>query len=362
MTLPDYPLLGPVFIEVIIPFRNEAANLPRLFDSLCALTYPAAHLQITFVDDHSTDGGADWLRDVAVDVQPFPPALRAQPVFQLYRLADYPEEINPRAYKKSALALAIRRSAADLIVTTDADCTWRPDTLQWLADGYRRGNRVLLGSVRIDRYGSFNEAFQALDVAAFQWLTRVTAGWGRPALANGACFAFDRQLFVEVGGYAGVDHLPSGDDVLLLHKFNQHQPPPPANYVLPPEPGALVATQAVPSWAATWRQRLRWAGKAGNYANPLLTAAQAGMYLLCLGVLAGLVTSLFLPALLLPTLAVWAVKTLIEGTILLRMTRQLGQGNVMWWYLPVQLIYPVYIVAIGTAALLGVGVKWKGRS
>ena len=361
MTPPDYPLLGPVFVEVIVPFRNEATNLPRLLKSLRQLDYPTGQYRVTLVDDHSEDAGPDWLADHGIDPQPSAPAHRAPSEFQLYRLADYPEELNARAHKKSALALAIRRSSADLIVTTDADCVLHPNTLHKLVSAYRAGNQVLLGSVRTARARSYSEGFQALDIAAFQWLTEVTSEWGRPALANGACFAFDRGLFNEVGGYAGVDHLPSGDDVLLLHKFNQLEPRPRTAYVLPIKAGALVTTEPVPGWRAVWRQRLRWAGKAGNYANPLLSVAQAGMYLLCLAILGGLVASIFIPQLLLPMLIVWGVKAIIDGVLLARMTRRLGQGRAMWWYLPVQLIYPAYIVAVGTAALLGIKAGWKGR-
>jgi len=92
----------------------------------------------------------------------------------------------------------------------------------------------VLGPVLIAPADGFCNAFQALDLAAYQFLTAATAHQGRPALANGANFAFHRELFEAVGGYQGVDHLPSGDDVLLLHKFYQPQLWPTGNQKLRP--------------------------------------------------------------------------------------------------------------------------------
>lgn len=57
-TLPSNPPQGPLpSLSIIIPARNEEANLPPLLDSLCRLRYDG-ELEIIVVDDGSTDATA----------------------------------------------------------------------------------------------------------------------------------------------------------------------------------------------------------------------------------------------------------------------------------------------------------------
>jgi len=198
---PDHPLPS---IALLVPFRNEAENLPGLVASLMAQEY-AGEFDLIFIDDHSSDGGADLL-----------PAN-----LTVLKLADYLKGKPVIAHKKAALTYAISVTRADVIITTDADCCWPADRVSGIAAEFAGGADIVLGPVLINPTNGLCNAFQALDLAAYQFLTAATAHQGRPALANGANFAFRRELFEAVGGYAGVDHLPSGDDVLLLHKFYQ---------------------------------------------------------------------------------------------------------------------------------------------
>src|SRR6476620_10975048 len=42
--------------SIVVPFRNEAKNLPALLESLSNLKYPTTHFEVILVDDESTDG------------------------------------------------------------------------------------------------------------------------------------------------------------------------------------------------------------------------------------------------------------------------------------------------------------------
>ena len=338
-------------VAVVVPFRNEAANLPALWASLAAQDY-AGPLEYVFVDDHSTDGGALLLP---------PPAT-------VLRLADYPPARTTLAHKKAALTYAIGSTTADLIVTTDADCVWPTDGVRRLVAQTDSAD-VVLGPVLVAARPGFCAAFQGLDLAAYQFLTAATARRGRPVLANGACFAFRRAAFVGVGGYAGVDHLPSGDDVLLLHKFlartqvqgkvekEQGQARPGVSYS--PTHHAVL-TRPVAGWRALWRQRLRWAGKAGSYTEPGLVFAQGLTFAVC----AALVTALVTYPLHLrprPLLLLWGTKALVDGLCLAVVLRYYGQTRLLRWYPLAAVVYPFFLVGVGTAALLGLRSPWKDR-
>lgn len=43
-------------------------------------------------------------------------------------------------------------------------------------------------------------------------------------MCNGANLAYERKAFNEVNGFAGVDHIASGDDMLLMHKIGKQYP------------------------------------------------------------------------------------------------------------------------------------------
>jgi len=49
--------------SVIIPFRNEAKNLPLLLDSILKLNYPNHFFEIILVDDDSTDDSLEIIEN-----------------------------------------------------------------------------------------------------------------------------------------------------------------------------------------------------------------------------------------------------------------------------------------------------------
>ncbi len=332
-------------VAVIVPFRNEAEQLPHLVGDLLDQDYPPERYTLVLVDDHSEDGrGAAGARLRGGD--------------SLLRLADEPRFARTRAHKKAALTLGIEHTDADLIVTTDADCRWPKTGLRELAGQFAPETDMVLGSVWIDRAEDACSALQGLDLAGYQLFTAASVAAGAPALANGACLAFRRNIFLEVGGYRGVDHLPSGDDVLLLHKFAAAGF---RNIRYLSRPTAAVTTRAVGGWAAFWRQRLRWAGKAGAYVNPLLQLAQALAFGTSAAILLSLILGMYDPDYLWAGLLAWATKAIVDGVLLHSVCRHFGRGRWMRWYPVAQLIYPFYLVGVGTAALLGVKTEWKGR-
>lgn len=332
-------------VAVIVPFRNEATCLPELLESLYRQDYDGP-MEILLVDDHSTDGGG-------------PATVPAGIRLRTLRLADHPAYLTGPAHKKAALRLGIDRTDMDVIVTTDADCVWPPGGLTAVGRRIAAGADVVLGNVFVAPVHDLCSAYQALDLAGYQLLTRASVIADTPTLANGANFAFRRRAFGEVDGYRGVDHLPSGDDVLLLHKFVAD-----GGYVIrhADDAGAYVVTRPVTGWRALWKQRLRWAGKAGDYANPALIFAQVLAFAVSLTIVAGVFLSPFDPRFGAIGLAVWLGKAGVDYYLLRGICLRHGQWQLLRYYPIVQLIYPFFLVAVGAAALAGCKADWKGRA
>lgn len=129
------PPLGPPHgrtVSLIVPFFNEAENLPRLLGAIGTF---AAHARSTFgvaidavfVDDGSTDRGAAILQSLAASA-PAPIKVR------LIRLSrNFGKEV--------ALTAGLRIASADAVVLMDADLQHPIELIDrfleaWLTDGY----------------------------------------------------------------------------------------------------------------------------------------------------------------------------------------------------------------------------------
>lgn len=261
------PKQAPTQFTVIIPARNEAANIKACVDSILAQDYPMDAFEIIVIDDFSED-------DTAFIVN----ALHAQyPQVRLLQLADHCKEGETLAYKKKAIEIAVSVAKGDWIVTTDADCKVPPRWL-FLYNAYIQQHQpafVAAPVMFIKTAGILNQ-FQLLDFLALQGITAAAVGAGKHSMSNGANLGFEKAAFIAVGGYQGVDHIASGDDMFLMHKMKQtlHKP---VGYLFHPD--AIVLTAAMDTWKGFILQRIRWASKARYYDDRSITWVLTLVYL-----------------------------------------------------------------------------------
>jgi cellulose synthase/poly-beta-1,6-N-acetylglucosamine synthase-like glycosyltransferase len=325
-------------VSVIVPARNEAANIEACLQSILRQDYPTEKIEIIVIDDHSSDGTAQVVRQMMNQ--------------RLHLIAQTGDSTYG---KKAALEKGIQKAHGTLIVTTDADVIVPKGWLKEMAAARQEGAKMILGPVRMSGPASLLTAWQGLDVCGTMLLTGAAVYQGRPLLANGANLAFSKTYFQELGAYAGNEKLASGDDIFLLQKAVKKDVQS-IRFLF--TKSATVSTNAEGSWSHLFWQRLRWAGKTGAYRDPYLIVFQALVYFLCWGMLL-LIPLLFYQ----PFLAglVWLVKLLAEGFYLRFACREIGDHKWLAWLFPVQLIHPFYIVLIGTLALLPLSFYWKGR-
>lgn len=251
---------------VIIPARNEASNIKACVDSILNQDYPADAFEIIVIDDFSED-------DTAFIVH----ALSQQyPQLRLLKLADYCKEGETLAYKKKAIEIAVAEAKGDWILTTDADCIV-PQRWLLLYNAYIQINQpcfVAAPVMFIKTAGVLNQ-FQLLDFLALQGITAAAVGAGKHSMSNGANLGFEKTAFIAVGGYQGVDHIASGDDMFLMHKMKQtlHKP---VGYLFHPD--AIVLTAAMDTWKGFIMQRIRWASKARYYDDRSITMVLTLVY------------------------------------------------------------------------------------
>ena len=195
-------------VTVVVPARNEADNIEACLRSVFQQNYPLHLLEVIVVDDHSED-------DTSTIVERL-----NRPNLRLLRLADFVQAGATTSFKKKAIDTAIAHARGELIVTTDADCTAPPDWLPAIVSLYEQCRpQAILASVGLSPTLNAWERFQALDMAGLMLCSGALAHRGMPLLANGANLAYAKSAFEAVQGFDGIDHLASGDDLMLIHKI-----------------------------------------------------------------------------------------------------------------------------------------------
>ncbi len=329
---------------ILVPARNEEATIGGLLQDILGQSAGRATDEIVVINDHSDD------QTVQV--------VSAFPKVRLLHVADYLAGRSCVAHKKAALTYGIAHTSADLLLCTDADCRWPLTLKAEMEAAYQAGYQFITAPVLTAEPSNRCEAFQALDMAAYMLLTAAYVARGKPILANGANMAFSRELFTSIEGYKGIDHLPSGDDVLLLQKVLDAGED---RITFLTSSAAVVNTQAMPSWRALWQQRLRWAGKTGAYTRPLLKRLQIFNFLVAQLIVLGLVLGVLWPLIALGSLLAWGVKGAVDYYLLRDVCVHYGRRHWLGAYSFTQLVQPFYLLAIGWATLLGHKSQWKGR-
>jgi glycosyltransferase involved in cell wall biosynthesis len=179
-------------ITVIIPARNEAADIAATLHSLLQQDYP--NLRIIAVNDRSTDPTGEIITALATQ---HPKKLRALHITEL-----------PEGWlgKTHAMALAARHASTDYLLFTDADVLFRPDAIRRAlayAVTAHADHLVTVPTTIIRRWD------EAALLSFFQifglWATRL---WliadpkaTRDALGIGAFNLLRRTAYLHIGGF-----------------------------------------------------------------------------------------------------------------------------------------------------------------
>ncbi len=333
-----------LFISVIVPARNEALRIPRLLDSLKSQGYPAALFEVIVVDDFSADQTAGIVTDYPM-----------QNLF-LLSLQDFVDTpIN--SYKKKALEQGIARAKGTLIVTTDADCFVPATWLQYIAACYHQYQpQMIVMPVWMEHISSL-ELFQSLDFMTMQGITGASLQLNAHSMCNGANLAYCKTAFNEVGGFAGIDHLASGDDMLLMQKISDRYPGK-ISYLKAAE--VIVRTPAMHTLNTFINQRVRWASKSRSYPDFRITIVLALVYALNLSLCFYPFTFLNGGGNIKFWLLALVAKTVVELYFLIPVARFFNKEKDLYFF---PLFEPFHIMYIVTAGWLGLSgsYKWKGR-
>jgi cellulose synthase/poly-beta-1,6-N-acetylglucosamine synthase-like glycosyltransferase len=323
-------------LSVIIPFRNEAANLPQILTCICEQSGIQAHQwEVLFINDHSVDNGPQLIEQAVKEI----PQLR---------LLN-----NPGKGKKEALLEGIRRAKFNSIITTDADCRFAPNWLLSIAHCFENNHPdMILAPVHMMCGQSFWQRFCEIEFLAMQVVGGGSALVGKPLLCNGANLAFRKNT--EIPDLKS--HYKSGEDMFLLEWMKQQKKT--VRYLKSPE--AIVQTPGPKTLAGFLYQRARWLSKAGGYRDKTLQTFSITVFSANLMVYVLAAHAALYPITASSWLAFFTIKTALDfwqvklGADFFRVRVKMID------FIGMQLLYPLYMLLTSILAIVRKP-QWKDK-
>jgi glycosyltransferase involved in cell wall biosynthesis len=321
---------------IIVPFRNEAINLPKLLNSIDLLDYPLDLFEVILVDDESSENFQ------------LPTSNFQIRLIKNIRISNSP--------KKDAINTAITKAKFDWVITTDADCEVQSKWLM-VIDNYikKYQPKMIASGVFYKTNTTFLEYFQQLDVMSLQGTTIGSFGNGNAFMCNGANFCYQTAFFYALNGFEGNQNITSGDDVFLLQKGIKKEP---ESVRFLKSEMAIVQTQPESSWGGLFFQRVRWASKTKNYSTLYSKQLALSVFLMNASVL---FIILGLPFYCLSSYVFFlflGLKFLIDYILLFK-TSKFFKTRLRYILLG-SLLYPFFNVSVVLYSFFG-KYEWKGR-
>lgn len=329
-------------LSVVVVFRNEASNLPRLIADFIQQDLPQKYWEILWVDDFSEDESLDIVKK----------AQNSLPNSHVLKNDTFTYILSP---KKRAITQAISRAEGKWIVCTDADCrvpnSWLSVIMEYLeqTDAY-----FVSMPVRILAEDDFFQQWQAVEFASLIGTGAACIALHKPTMCNGANIAYNKTIFEQVGGFAGSEHIPSGDDEFLMHKIATQFP---QKVQFLKSEAVLVSTQANENWKQFFHQRKRWASKWEHYQNSFAKILAVFIFLTNLSVL---VLPFWIFEKTWVVLGLLVFKFIAEFVFLTAVLRFFRQKKLIFWIPILFVLYPIYAVFFALISRLK-SYEWKNR-
>jgi cellulose synthase/poly-beta-1,6-N-acetylglucosamine synthase-like glycosyltransferase len=311
------------FVSVVVACRNEEVNLPQLLKNISEQDYPANLFEIIIVDDNSTDRTAE--------------------VISGFESTDNILIVNNKGTgKKPALKTGIGIASGNLIITTDADCRMGKSWIRTIASFYEKHKpEMIICPVQIESSTGFFGKFQELEFLSLQGITAGSAYAGNGTMCNGANLAFTRDAYLNNTGSMNFG-IASGDDIFFLHTLKEQK----AKILWLESTSAIVKTVSSPTARSYFKQRRRWISKSISYTDRFSVLLGIVTFVTILLEISLLVATVINDSFLPVFLTIFIIKSVPDFLILLNTTRRYDRVVLMNWFIPVQAVYPLYVILV----------------
>ncbi len=230
-------------ITVVVPLFNEGRSIYDTIKSLVALDYPADKLQVTIVDDCSTDDSYEW-------------AMKGAAEFPNVRVLRNPHNMG----KRKGINHAVRESTSEIIVSVDSDVIVFPTALRELVARFTSPQIAAVGG-RVHVSNPNQNWLTRLQTIKYYFgqehLKNLERGLDQVMCLSGCLTAYRRHVLIELEpiledrNILGIP-IKYGEDRFLTHMIVRH------GYKTRMTMKAFCFTKAAATFDAYFNQQLRW--------------------------------------------------------------------------------------------------------
>lgn len=342
----DLPEPAPL-ISILIPARNEEANIGVCLDSLRQQDYP--NFEILVLDDSSTDGTGDIVAGIAAE----------DPRVKLLQGKPLPEGWAGKPFACHQLAKEARGS---WLLFTDADTVHAPSMLRRVLGVALVSRAALISGFPHQRTTSLWQKtaipimfyFMLLCWLPFWWLQRSRCTM--PSVAIGQFLFFSANEYRSIGGHEAVKSRIV-EDVWLGREVSRHH-----YRQLTLDLSSLVSCQMYREFGTMWDGITRWFYTVASLSIVTLVGMIAVVVLLFLAPFLWLIYGLLLAQ---PAFA-WEVLVMLQVAILFLARflagRRFSQPKTSIILHPIGIAFLLLVSFYASYQYItGAGVKWKGR-
>jgi len=228
-------------VTVIVSARDEAVTIQACLESLAALDYPRERLEIIVVNDRSEDGTGALIAEF----------IWGKPQFRCLNVTTCNPGLSGKA---NAVAQAMKSSAGEFVLITDADCTVPPQWVRTMTSYFASDVGMVAGFTQVNHSNRLFAKLQAFDWAYLLAIGAGASGLGRPLSCIGNNFGFRRSAYEEVGGFESIGFSVAEDFALLQTIAEKTR----WRIIFPVEPESLVTSKPMIRPGDFFSQRKRW--------------------------------------------------------------------------------------------------------
>lgn len=300
-------------VSVIICARDEDENLARNLPGVLVQQYSSTH-EVVVVNDNSLDDSKYILQEL-------------KKTFKSLNVVELTQEAKLISGKKYPLSIGIREAKNEVLLLTDADCV--PASEHWIQkmqDGYDKNIEIVLG------YGAYHKRKGLLNKlirfetfhTALQYLSYALAGI--PYMGVGRNLSYRKDLFFRHKGFSSINHIPSGDDDLFINKTATKE-----NTAVVIDPDSITRSIPKTTWGGWLRQKSRHYTTAKYY--KFKHKFFLGLYFATQFIYYPLLAAALIFGNWQWVLPVFGLRFLIQGFVLYKSMKKMGEGDLWPWYI-----------------------------
>ncbi|MGA1413437.1 MAG: glycosyltransferase [Candidatus Kapaibacteriota bacterium] len=331
-TYPDNSLT----VSIVIPARNEEEHLPKCLESL--IQNKGDDIEFIIVNDRSHDSTQDVINAY----------LEIDKRIKCIELID--ERTGNLRGKPGALHAGILESSGDIIMMTDADCTFSTQWVKSVKNMYDRDSIAMIAGFTTISASSVFHHLQDMEWLMNHTLASAGLALGMPLGCFGNNLSIRKSVYEEVGGYPGIPFSVT-EDLQLLQMISR------SGYEIhyPINANNAVSTMPCPDWKSFVSQQHRWVrgSEALGWKKHLFVVFAVIFWGgLLFSIVHGDIKGIGL---------MLAMRVACDCLLILPSLHSLKRFNQLPWIIP-GMLFMIFIEIMVAILLLKKDVQWKGQT